>query len=156
MLSKKKKIIILSTMLLLLIITGYLNLTLNDSTIQTGGNVTTASFFTTYKNDRQSTRDREIEYYDAIIASSSSSQEAKTVAEKARASLIEAMDKELVVEGLIKAKGYEDVIITTTTTSVNVIIKSSELTSTNVAQIVEVVKNQLDTSLDNIRIIPIE
>ena len=63
---------------------------------------------------------------------------------------------ELIMEGLIKAKGFEDVIVTTSNTNVNVIVKSTELQSSQVAQIVSIVQEQTSKSIDNIKIIPVE
>ena len=71
-------------------------------------------------------------------------------------SLPRAQRKELIMEGLIKAKGFEDVIVTTSNASVNVIIKASELQSNEVAQIVQIVKEQTKKDIDNIKIIPVE
>ena len=157
MLSKKKKIIIIATMLVLLVITGYLNIVLNSQTVTTStSNATNLGFFATYRTDRESTRDSEIAYYDAIIASDTSSAEAKATAETKKVELIEAMETELVTEGLIKAKGFEDVIITSTSTNVNVVVKSAELTSSQVAQIVSIVTEQTGMSLDCIKIIPVQ
>jgi stage III sporulation protein AH len=156
MLTKKKKIIVLSTMLALLVITGYLNVVLNNNVLPTGGQITTGNFFSTYRLDRQEIRNQEMSYYDAIIASDSSSTEAVTLAEDKRMQLINAMELELVTEGLIKAKGFEDVIVTTTTSSVNVIVQSGTLQSEQVAQIVEVVQEQTGASIENIKIIPVE
>ena len=157
MLSKKKKIIILSVMAVLLIVTGYLNITLNDSASKTStasSNVTTtsASFFTTYRTDRTNTRNEEIMYLDAIVASETSSEEAKTLAEEKKMTIVQNMDQELVIEGLIKAKGFEDVIVANTSTNINVIIRSDELTAEEVAQIVSVVQEQTGKSIDNIKI----
>ena len=156
--SKKKKIVILATMFVLLVVTGYLNIVLNGSatTVTNSENVVTGNFFTTYRTDRQSTRDEEIAYYDAIIASATSSAEAKANAEAKKQNLIANMELELVTEGLIKAKGFEDVIVTSSNTAINVIVKSASLTSGEVAQIVSIVKEQANVSLDNIKIIPVE
>ena len=66
------------------------------------------------------------------------------------------MEKELVVEGLIKAKGFEDCIITISSANVNAVVKAKELNSTEVAQIVAVIQSQLATSIENIKIIPVE
>jgi len=156
MLTKKKKILVLSIMLLLLVVTGYLNVVLNNGTIFTGGNVDTGTFFSNYRTDRQTTRNQEISYYDAIIASESSSADAKTLAETKRAELISAMELELVAEGLIKAQGFEDVIVTTTTNNVNVIVKSGTLEANQVAQIVSIIQEQTGANIDNIQIIPVE
>lgn len=157
MLSKKKKIIIVSAFCLLLAVTGALNIILNSNIINANANtITTANFFSTYRTDRTDTRNQEILYLDAIIASSSASSEAKTNAESKKLQLVALMETELVLEGLIKAKGFNDVIVSSTTNVLNVIVKSAELTEVEVAQIVDVVKQQTSYSLDNIKIIPVE
>jgi len=156
--SKKKKMVILATMFVLLVVTGYLNIVLNNNatTVTNSENVVTGNFFTTYRMDRQSTRDEEMAYYDAIIASATSSTEAKANAETKKQNLVASMEMELVTEGLIKAKGFEDVIVTSSNNVINVIVKSPELKSNEVAQIVSIVKEQSNVSVDNIKIIPVE
>ncbi len=154
---KRTKIIIITAMVLLLGITGYLNVVLNNSiTDESSGTTQTSSYFQTYRSDRESTRDQEMLYYDAIIASESSSAEAIATAESAKLELIEQMEQELVVEGLIKAKGFEDCVVTMSDDNVNAVVKAEEqLTKTEVAQIVEIIQSQLNTSIENIKIIPV-
>ena len=158
MLKKKTKVFILVAMVLLLGVTGYLNVALNNSaSTQTGGEVvTTANYFDTYRDDRQSTRDQELLYYDAIINSESSTAEAIANAEAKKLEIVNKMESELVMEGLIKAKGFEDVIVTNSANNINVIVKCANLESSQVAQIVEIVKQQTSKSIDNIKIIPVE
>lgn len=158
MLKKKTKIFILVAMVLLLGVTGYLNVALNknSSTQTSGSTVTTANYFDTYRTDRQSTRDQELLYYDSIISSTSSSKEAIANAEAKKLEIVNGMESELVMEGLIKAKGFEDVIVTNSASNVNVIVKCSNLESSQVAQIVQIVKEQTSKSIDNIKIIPVE
>ena len=153
---KRTKIIILSFMIVLLGATGYLNIVLNNSVKQTNTEVATASYFTSYRNDRESTRDQEILYYDAIIDSPYSSEAAIVAAEQAKMELVSLMEKELAVEGLIKAQGFEDCVIAISNEKVNVVVKGSSLTENEVAQISTIVKEQLDTQLKNIVIIPAE
>ena len=153
---KKTKIIILSFMIVLLGATGYLNIVLNNSVKETNTDVATASYFTSYRNDRESTRDQEILYYDAIIDSPSSTEAAILAAEQAKMELVSLMEKELAVEGLIKAQGFEDCVIAISNEKVNVVVKGSSLTENEVAQISTIVKEQLDTQLKNIVIIPAE
>lgn len=157
MLKKKTKIFILIAMVLLLGVTGYINVALNNNaTTPTSGAITTANYFDTYRTDRQSTRDQELLYYDSIISSESSSSEAIANAEAKKLEIVNAMESELVMEGLIKAKGFEDVIVTNSASNVNVIVKGTNLESSQVAQIVEIVKQQTSKSIDNIKIIPVE
>lgn len=158
MLKKRTKIFILIAMVLLLGVTGYLNITLNNNvtTQANAGVVTQANYFDTYRSDRQSTRDQELLYYDAIISSESSTTEAIANAEAKKLEIVNTMESELVMEGLIKAKGFEDVIVTNSANNINVIVKATSLESSQVAQIVEIVKQQTAKSIDNIKIIPVE
>lgn len=161
--TKKKKIIILSIMIGLLILTGYINVTLNNSlsnntnpTTTTQASTSSESFYTTYRTERDSTRKQEIQFYEAIIASSTSSDDAKEEAEQNKLALINQMEKELVVEGIIVGKGFNDAIVTQSSANVNVFIKSPELNSGEVAIITDVVREQLGVDIDKIIIIPSE
>lgn len=153
---KRTKIIILSLMVVLLGVTGYLNIVLNNSVKNTNTNVTTLSYFASYRNDRASTRDQEILYYDAIIDSTSSTEAAVKAAEQAKLDLISTMEKELAVEGLIKAQGFSDCVIAISDTKVNVVVKGASINENEAAQISTIVREQLGTELKNIIIIPAE
>ena len=154
---KKTKIIVITAMVLLLGITGYLNIMLNNSIVNEETNVIqTSSYFQTYRSTRESTRDQELLYYDAIITNENSTADAIQKAENLKLDLINQMEQELVVEGLIKAKGFEDCIVSMLDGNVNAVVKAKELSSTEVAQILAVIQSQLNTSLENIKIIPVE
>ncbi len=153
---KRTKIIVLSAMIILLGVTAYLNIVLNNSINNTDPIVETSNYFQTYRTDRESMRDQEMLYYDSIIASDTSTEEAISNAEEARLSLVAQMEKELVVEGLIKAKGFEDCVITISNNNVNAVVKATSLTSEQVAQIVSIIQTELQTNIANIKIIPVE
>lgn len=158
MLSKKKKFFIIGGFCLLLAVTGALNIILNNKIVKSnaGEAITTGNFFVTYRSDRQETRNQEVLYLDAIISSASSSADAKLAAETKRKEILALMEKELVLEGLIKAKGFDDVIVSTSNANINVIVKSAAMSDDEVAQIVDIIKGQTNYSLDNIKIIPVE
>lgn len=158
MITKKKKIIILSAMVALLVLTGFLNLTLNNhAATTTGGQETNnASFFETYRVDRDASREQQSLYYKAILESQNATEEAKTQAQTNLDSLAGTSKKELALESLILAKGFEDVVVSFTENYVNVMVKAKELTEAEVAQIVDVVQKQTQKSIDNIKIIPVE
>ncbi len=154
---KRTKIIIITVMVLLLGVTGYLNVMLNNSVSKEKDQTTqTASYFSSYRSTRESTRDQEMLYYDAIISNETSSSDAVKNAEDSKLSLIKQMEKELVVEGLIKAKGFSDCIVTISDAKVNAVVKTKELTKSESAQIVAVIQSQLGTGIENIKIIPVE
>lgn len=162
MLSKKKKIIILSVMGLLLVVTGYLNIALNNNisqavntTVQTE-TTNNASFFADYRTSRVTTRNQEIDYLNAIIASDSATDESKKIAEEKKIELVKTMESELVMEGLIKAAGFSEALVTSTSSNINVIVKSTQLEATQVSQIVSIIKEQTGMDIDNIKIFPVE
>lgn len=152
---KRTKIIILSVMIVLLGVTGYLNIVLNDN-ISPTNTTTTTSYFVSYRNDRETSRDQQILYYDAIIDSETSTEDAVKNAEQAKLDLIALMEKELAVEGLIKSQGFTDCVVSITDTKVNVVVESAELTSAEVAKITTTVTEQLEVEPKNIVIIPVE
>ena len=63
------------------------------------------------------------------------------------------MEKELLIEGLLKAKGFEDAVITISDAAVNVIVKQKDLTKQQVAQVLEIVLREAgDISAENVKI----
>ncbi len=154
---KRTKFIILAVMIVLLGVTGYLNVVLNNTVKDdVPTQTTTASYFASYRQDRESRRDQELLYYQAIAESTSSTEEAIKNADEARMALIAQIDKELVVEGLVKGLGFNDCVITMSTSNVNVLIDAAVLTENEVAQVVDIIQQQLGTELKNIKIIPVE
>jgi stage III sporulation protein AH len=151
---KAKKVIVLGCFCVLLLVTGGVNIYLNNvASEEVNANVqTSANFFTNYRSDRQETRNQEILYLDAIIASEATSAEAKANAEAERLELVSKMETIMTIENLIKAKGFEDVIVSASSGSINVIVETAGLTNSEVAQIVDVVKNNSEYSIDNIKI----
>lgn len=152
---KVKKIIVLSCFCALLLVTGGVNIYLNSlatDNINANATVSSSSFFINYRNDRTETRNQEILYLDAIIASEATSAEAKAKAEDERLALVSNMDMIMTIENLIVAKGFENVVVSASAGSINVIVETEGLTSSEVAQIVDVVKNNSSYSIDNIKI----
>ena len=158
--TKKKKIIVLVSMVALLVLTGFLNLTLNKQAVSTTSteesSTLTQSFFESYRVDRNTSREQQVLYYQAVLESENSTDEAKQEAEMGLSQLVAKQEQELVLEGYILAKGFNDAVVSFTDNYVNVMVKSSELNEAQVAQIVEVVQEQTAKSIDNIKIIPVE
>ena len=161
--SKKKKIIILSVMVALLVVTGIVNVVLNNNLTPTTSlnnsqevSASAQSFYSMYRTERETTRKQELQFYEAIMASTTATEESKKEAESNKLALIAQMEKELVTEGIIIGKGFSDAIVTQSNANVNVFVKSQELNTNEVAIITDVVKEQLGVSIDKIVIIPSE
>ena len=137
-------------MIVLLGVTGYLNIALNNAAKTTNTSTASTSYFTSYRNDRSSTRDQEILYYDAIIDNASSTEAAIKAAQDAKLSLVSKMEKELAVEGLVKSQGFSDCVISIANSKVNVVVQAKTLDENEVAKITTIVKEQLGTEVRNI------
>ena len=155
--NRAKKVVVLSCFCALLLVTGGVNIYLNNiatseptATVQSSSN-----FFNNYRTDRVDTRNQEILYLDAIIASDATSADAKASAEAERLNLITSMEMIMTIENLIKSKGYDDVVVSTSSNNISVIVESAGLTDSEVAQIVDVVVNNSNYSIDNIKIIEV-
>ncbi|MBO4262292.1 MAG: SpoIIIAH-like family protein, partial [Clostridia bacterium] len=120
--SKKKKVIVLSTMIALLVTTAVLNFVLSSSISGNGkvDAVTTANYFTEIKSTRNTSRSKQLEQIDEVIATSADGSEAKNDALAVKLKLAQITEKENLLENLIKAKGYEEVAVTIGMTSDNV------------------------------------
>ena len=58
----------------------------------------------------------------------------------------------MIAENLIKTKGFEDLIIFVNNKSVNIIVKSNELKTEQIAQIQNITSRELVVEIDNIHI----
>lgn len=154
--ANKKKIIVLCSMVLLLVIAGTLNVVLSLKAPGPGGDGggTVTTFFSSYKADREAKRAEQMAYLDSIIASPSSTKEAVAAAEKEKSQLCVNIEAELVLEGLIKARGYEDAVVTMGTTNLNVIIKDKDFNLEDAAKILGIITSETSYTPTQVVIAP--
>ena len=160
--SNKKKIIIICSMVVLLVAAAYLNVLISKKTTETVSSPvgdetsTTVSFFTSYRSARDASRQESFMYYDSIIGSETASAAAISSAEGKREELAKYAETELVLEGLIKAKGFEDAVVTISTANVNAIVKKSgsAIDATDAAQFLSVITAETGVSASKVIITP--
>lgn len=128
--TKKKKIIILAGMVMLLVATAVLNIWLLGDKNPDPEYTDTASFFSSYRIDRETARAKEILYLESILALPAGEEyaSAKTSASIQMEKIAEIIEIETLLEGLLKAKGYEDAVISISTNSesIHVIVMCDE------------------------------
>ncbi len=156
--SKNKKIIVTVAMVMLLAVTTYFNVVLTKAQGNDGALVPTASFFQEYKSERTTTRQQEMLYLDSIISNKALDEQTIKDAVKEKMEIVSLMETELVLEGLIKAKGFQEVAVTMASSSdnINVVVKSAELKQEDVANIYSVIASETSAKHSNVKIIPIE
>lgn len=157
--TKKKKIIVLSCMIALLAVTAVFNFVFTtENVIDSGEPVSSsASYFSQYRTERLTTRNEELLQLDAIIASAEVNSVEYNDALAMKTSLTANTEKEMLLENLIRAYGFEDavVMIGLESQNVNVIAKSEELLTEDAIKIYTIVSEEINVSPENVKIIPI-
>ena len=92
------------------------------------------------------------EYLDEIIAASANDSETLKDATEQKLRLVANMEAEFSAESMIRAKGFSDAAVTFHKGSVNVVIATEELSSEEVAQILDIVKRETGEKTENIKI----
>ncbi|NLN41652.1 MAG: SpoIIIAH-like family protein [Clostridiales bacterium] len=118
------------------------------STSSSGG------FFVEYRFERENTRKKEIDWIKEIVDNPNSDPETKNQAQQQLLEITSNMEKELNIEGLLKAKRFNDSIVIFNQDYVSVIVDKQELAPEEVAQILDVVKRESGKEADSIKIIP--
>ena len=155
--NNKKKIAVLSIMTVLLVVSAVLNVWLNtkltkrQETLTTNTNEPTVTeTFKSFRSSRETTRQELIDYLDAIISSESASASAKTAAETQKQSVCTQMENELLLERLIQARGFRDVIVTLSDKNCTVVVADDNLEAQEVAQILSVVTNETSYTANDV------
>lgn len=156
--SKRKKIIIMSTLVLLLAVTAILNVLLVSNASASGdGAVSTANYFTTFRSERTASRSEELLQLDSVIALYEEGSEKYEEAVALKLQIVEMMENELLLEALIKSRGFSDAVVSIglESESVNVFINSDELDYNTALSIFTILQNEVGVAPGSIFIIPI-
>ena len=120
--STKKKIIVMSSLVLLLAVTAVFNFIFANSATTTSLNqgVTTANYFETYRSERTTTRNEEIIQLDSVIALYEEGDERYEEATEMKMEIVATMEKELVLENMVKSLGFSDAVVSVSIDSDNI------------------------------------
>ncbi len=153
--SKKKKIVILSCMVVLLAATAVCNFLLTNNSDDS--TVPTANYFSEYRSEHAASINEQLLQLDSIISQADENSEAKEDALKTKLKLTEIVERELLLENLIKAKGYENVavMIGLDSDNVTVVVDDSDFDTDDAIAIYTVMLEEVSASPENVRIIPI-
>ena len=153
------KVLVIAGLAILLAVTGVLNWKFaadkkaRQQAEGNGGTEQTVSSFADFRTERERVRTQELTSIDSIINNENTDTQTLAEAQKMKLELTDTMEKELLIEGLLKAKGFEDAVITISDAAVNVIVKQKDLTKQQVAQVLEIVLREAgDISAENVKI----
>lgn len=113
---------------------------------------TSASFFSEYRLEREKNRSREVEMWQDIINNDKAEENFKNMAQQELIKIVSLTEKEMIIENLIVARGFNDALVFLTDDSATVIVEAKELTSANIAQIQDIVERKTKLPPKSIKI----
>lgn len=121
---------------------------MGNEAVKTAG----ASFFSEYRIEREKNRSKEVEMWQDVINSEKAEENFKNMAQQELVKIVTLTDKEMLIENLIVAKGFNDALVFLTDDSATVIVEAKELTPSNIAQIQDIVIRKTKLEPKNIKI----
>ena len=155
--SRTKKIIIMSGLVLLLAVTAVFNFILASAAADPGEDLTTANYFTSYRTERNTTRNEELLQLDSILESTEAGSETYEEAMALKLQIVGMMERELLLETYIKSIGYADAVVSIGIDSdnVNVFVNASELSYDDFLTIYTILTEEAGCDPANVNIMPI-
>ena len=123
-----------------------------DTEVTQTSNSTSNEYFTESRLEREKMYSQMLESYQNILENTQISETQKDISQNEIKNINDTKNAIMIVENLIKNKGFEDVVIFVNGESISVIIKGGEITPEQIAQIQNIVSRELSAEVDNIHI----
>lgn len=123
-----------------------------SQTISSEDRLISKNYFIEQRLSRDKLRASLIDRLNAIVNNENSSQEMITEAQRKIMEIGNLSEKELTIEGLIKAKGFEEALVFLTGNDAKIVVGKEELTEQDVVKILEIVLSETDLDAENVNI----
>ena len=167
---RNSKIILCCVLVAAIVIAGYVNFKVNnegayeafnenaqtEESVQEAeaANIDVAQVFSQYRSEREDTRNQEVAYLDSVINSGEVDEQIAKEAMNQKIALTQAMETELILEGLIKSSGHSDAIVTCGNENISVVLADKSISDEQAVRILEIIKSETGKTAQNIKIIP--
>lgn len=111
-------------------------------------------FFIEFRLDREKTEKEQIDLVKQVMDDETASKEARDAATAQYLSMVDLMGKELRIEGILKAKGWDSLVFLSPD-ACTVVVKAPGLETKEATQIGDVVRRISRVKLENVTIIPV-
>lgn len=113
---------------------------------------TNNDYFISSKMERENMYSQAIESYQKIIENPNCSAIERNDANERINEINQIKNSIMIIENLIKTKGFEDCVVLVNSNSINVIVKKQELLKEDIAKIQNIVARELSAKIENIHI----
>lgn len=108
-----------------------------------------------FRTERQQLRQMQVSQLNDLIYGGNAEKEIISMAQRQLAELMTWQEQEVTLEGVLRLREFEDVLVTVHTDSVNVLVRADSLNRQQTAVILELVMRETGISGGNVKIIPI-
>ena len=108
-----------------------------------------------FRTERQQLRQMQISQLNEIIYGSGTDASIITEAQARQLELMKWSEQEVMMEGILSLRGFDDVLATVHNGSVNIMLRTDVLNEQQTAVILDAVTRELKISAGNVKIIPI-
>ncbi|MBS4539989.1 SpoIIIAH-like family protein [Clostridium sp. D2Q-11] len=115
-------------------------------------NIEKTNYFVEYRLSRDKMRAELIDRLNDIVKNDSTSQGVRDSAQKEIIEVGQLTEKELLVEGIIKSKGFEDALVFIGDSGARIVVSTNELSENEVMQILEIVTSETELKTSDIKI----
>lgn len=109
-------------------------------------------YFASSRLERDNMYSQNIEIYQKMIDSTNISNEQKAIAENEIKKINDNKSAIMIIENLIKTKGFEDIVVFINGDSINAVVKAEKLDPQEIAQIQNIISRELNAQINNIHI----
>jgi len=113
-------------------------------------------YFVNARYTRKKSRDEALDTLRELVEETSTDAETAAKANEGINDYAVITEREMVIENLVRAKGYADCVTFLSSTSANVIVNAKNLSATDVALISDIVVGQTELSYEAIKVIAVE
>lgn len=114
--------------------------------------ISVADYFAKSRIERNNSFAERIEVYEKMLENENLETDQKSIAQEEIKNINNQKNALQVAENLIKLKGFGDVVIMQNGDSINVVVAEEELTDAKIAQIQNIIQNELNSNVENIHI----
>lgn len=123
-----------------------------DNNVNTSSTPIENQYFTESRLERDKMYSQMLESYQNILTNNQISDSQKEISENEIKNINDTKNAIMITENLIKNKGFEDLVIFMNGDSINIIVKTKELSEEQIAQIQNIVSRELKGDIENIHI----
>ena len=123
-----------------------------DNNVNTSSTPIENQYFTESRLERDKMYSQMLESYKNILTNNQIYDSKKEISENEIKNINDTKNAIMITENLIKNKGFEDLVIFVNGDSINIIVKTKELSEEQIAQIQNIVSRELKGDIENIHI----